>query len=219
MPYRLTERGQLRRDAMRMRILAAARELFASQGYQATTLRQVVEQAGTSIGNCYFYFTDKEALLHALVEEISVEVGAVIDRAVADVPLGPGRLAIAVYVGVTYGLQNPALGRIVFLEAPHARPRTIALAHYVERISRIFEAMPGLTDGLEPQLVAHAWQGSVFQVLEAAATGTLTAPPAVLGRFLARWNLQALGLAPDTIDRALLELDGFVASSAGIGAH
>ena len=56
---------------MRMRILNAARELFSGQGYQATTLRQVVDRADTSIGNFYFYFTDKEALLRALVEEIS----------------------------------------------------------------------------------------------------------------------------------------------------
>ncbi len=51
MPYRLTERGLERREAMRARIMTSASALFAIQGYQATTLRQVVEQAGTSIGN------------------------------------------------------------------------------------------------------------------------------------------------------------------------
>ncbi len=212
MPYRLTARGLLRRDAMRTRILAAARDLFASQGYQATTLRQVVERAETSIGNFYFYFTDKEALLRELVEEISAEVGAVIDAAVAEMPLGPGRLAVSVYVGVIYVLENPALGRIIFVEAPQIRPRSIALAHFVERIQRVFEATPGLVDGLDPRLAAHAWHGAAFQVLEAATTSTLTAHPRELGRFLTRWNLQALGLPAQTVESALKDLDAFIAA-------
>ncbi len=211
MPYRLTERGLLRREAMRTRILAAARDLFARQGYQATTLRQVVERAGTSIGNCYFYFADKETLLRALVEEISGEVDSVIDRAVAEIPSGAARLAISVYVAVTYSLQNPALGRIVFVEAPQARPRTLALSHYVERIGRILKTTPGLVGNLDPNLAAHAWQGAVFQVLEGATTGAVRADAAELGRFLARWNLQALGLSRQTIESALQYLETFVA--------
>jgi len=216
MPYRTTERGLLRRDAMRARILAAARRLFASQGYQATTLREVVEQAGTSIGNCYFYFADKEKLLEALVEEVNSEVGAVIDRAVAEAPpSGAARLAVSVYVGVVYALQNPALARLAFMEAPQARPPTAALA---EQARRIFKSAPGLVGSLDPHLAALAWQGAMFQVLEATASGTIAADPDQLGRFLARWNLQALGLARQTIESALQYLETFVAGRGRIFA-
>src|SRR2546425_11549934 len=57
MPYRVTERTEQRRQAMRKRIITAARDLFVRQGYQPTTMQQIVQEAGTSIGNCYFYFS------------------------------------------------------------------------------------------------------------------------------------------------------------------
>src|SRR5258708_25765530 len=93
MPYRLTERGLERREAMRARIMTSASALFAIQGYQATTLRQVVEQAGTSIGNCFFYFVNKEALLGPLVAETSAELVPMIEPAPAELPPGPGPAA------------------------------------------------------------------------------------------------------------------------------
>jgi AcrR family transcriptional regulator len=212
MPYRLTERGLERREAMRARIMTSASALFAIQGYQATTLRQVVERAGTSIGNCYFYFVNKEALLSALVADTSAKIGAMIDEAVAELPPGPGALAISVYLGVTYALENPAIGRLLFVEAPQASPRTVALDYYVERARRIFAAQPGLGGTPDVNLLAHAWQGVVFHVLEAATTGGVKSPPAEVGRYLARWNLQALGLPRATVRGALQQLERFIES-------
>ena len=219
MPYRLTERGRERRVAMRARILTSAAELFATHGYQATTLRQVVERAGTSIGNCYFYFDNKEALLDALVMETSAEIGAIIDEAAGQVAPGPGALAISVYVGVTHALENPAIGRLLFVEAPRAISRRVALEFYVERARRIFAAEPGLGGTHDVDLLAHAWQGVVFQVLEAATTGGVKSPPAEVGRYLARWNLQAIGLPRAAVQRALQQLDRFIESRRPVEAE
>lgn len=47
---------------MRAAIVAAASALFASVGYEATTMAEVATRAGTSIGNVYKYFSNKEAL-------------------------------------------------------------------------------------------------------------------------------------------------------------
>lgn len=69
MVYRQTKRSAKIRLESRTRILAAARKLFAQKGYEATTMQQVVREAGTSIGNAYFYFENKEGLVKALVEE------------------------------------------------------------------------------------------------------------------------------------------------------
>jgi AcrR family transcriptional regulator len=48
------------------RILAAAAELFAEIGYDATTTEAIAERAGTSIGSLYQFFPNKLALFEAI---------------------------------------------------------------------------------------------------------------------------------------------------------
>ncbi|MEM8963867.1 MAG: TetR/AcrR family transcriptional regulator [Acidobacteriota bacterium] len=50
------------------RVLGAALELFSSQGFRGTTMRQVAEAAGLSLGNVYHHFPNKEALFERLIE-------------------------------------------------------------------------------------------------------------------------------------------------------
>ncbi len=47
---------------MRAAIVAAASSLFATVGYEATTMAEVAARAATSIGNVYKYFANKETL-------------------------------------------------------------------------------------------------------------------------------------------------------------
>lgn len=194
---------------MRSRIATAAAALFTQKGYEATTLRDVVEAAGTSIGNLYFYFPNKEALLAEVLEDASAEIGAALDVAVEGVRSGPEQLAIAVYEGVRRGLANPAGWRLILEEAAQARPRTMVLAHFIERARRFFEIHPELCDG-HPDLAAHAWQGAIFQVLEAAAMGDLAMKPREAGRFCARWNLRALGLPRTAVEAAMARLERYI---------
>ena len=50
-------------DDQREQILARAAELFARQGYTATTMNQVAAACGLSKPTLYHYFTDKQSLL------------------------------------------------------------------------------------------------------------------------------------------------------------
>lgn len=51
-------------------VLAAAQYLFVTQGYAATTTTQIGSLVGLSKGAVYFYFEDKEAVLHALIDRV-----------------------------------------------------------------------------------------------------------------------------------------------------
>lgn len=102
----------------RERFVRAARHRFASQGYAATTTRQIVADAGSSMGNLYFYFRDKEGILQAVLDEATCEAARTVDEAIARVPPGPAQLAIAVITGVESLLAERELARIVFVEAP-----------------------------------------------------------------------------------------------------
>lgn len=49
--------------------LAAATELFSSQGYGATSMRQISSECGLSVGNLYHHFGSKEAIFQRLIDE------------------------------------------------------------------------------------------------------------------------------------------------------
>ena len=50
----------------RGRIISAAWELFYEQGYDDTTVEEIIERSATSKGSFYHYFDGKDALLSSL---------------------------------------------------------------------------------------------------------------------------------------------------------
>ncbi len=50
----------------RGKIITAAWDLFYEQGYDDTTIEEIIEQSGTSKGSFYHYFEGKDALLGSL---------------------------------------------------------------------------------------------------------------------------------------------------------
>ncbi|MBA2891907.1 TetR family transcriptional regulator [Nonomuraea soli] len=46
-------------------IVETALRLFRERGYEATTMRAIAAEAGVSVGNAYYYFASKEALIQA----------------------------------------------------------------------------------------------------------------------------------------------------------
>jgi AcrR family transcriptional regulator len=51
----------------RQAILAAALDLFSSQGYRGTSIRDIAERAGVSTGNVYHHFADKETIFQTVL--------------------------------------------------------------------------------------------------------------------------------------------------------
>src|SRR5918997_6800213 len=54
-------------EARRGRIEEAARELFIRRGFHATSMRDIAEGAGTSLGNLYNYYPNKEDILESII--------------------------------------------------------------------------------------------------------------------------------------------------------
>lgn len=61
-------------EATRAVLLTAARELFGSAGYVATSLDEIVARAGVTKGALYHHFSDKEALFRTVFEQVQKEV-------------------------------------------------------------------------------------------------------------------------------------------------
>jgi len=61
--------------ATRQRILKEAQELFAVQGFDATTTRDIAKAAGIATGTMFNYFNSKEAVVGSLAAEALADLG------------------------------------------------------------------------------------------------------------------------------------------------
>jgi AcrR family transcriptional regulator len=72
----------------RQSILRAARELFASHGYEETTIAEIAQAAGVAVGTVYLYFDNKHDILVDVCLALNAEIAQVIaSPAILDLPL------------------------------------------------------------------------------------------------------------------------------------
>jgi len=119
-------RTQVERSAAtRSALVAAARRLFAVDGYAAVGTEAIVQEAGVSRGALYHQFADKAELFAAVVDEIEAEV---VDRIAAHVGAAvetdpaalddPRKVLERGIDGWLDASTQPEVQRIVLLDAP-----------------------------------------------------------------------------------------------------
>ncbi|MBB4889344.1 TetR/AcrR family transcriptional regulator [Streptomyces netropsis] len=72
----------------RRELLATAAEVFAAQGYNATTVRRIADEAGLLAGSLYYHFDSKESMLDEILSGFLDELWTGYD-AVLGAGLGP----------------------------------------------------------------------------------------------------------------------------------
>ncbi|MBX6766693.1 MAG: TetR family transcriptional regulator [Actinomadura rubrobrunea] len=78
-----TEGTAAARAERRAELLAIAAEVFASQGYAATTVRQIADAAGILGGSLYYHFDSKESMVDEILSTFLNEMWAAYDRVLA----------------------------------------------------------------------------------------------------------------------------------------
>ncbi len=106
------------------RIVAAARDVLASDGYDAFSTNRVAERAGVSPGSLYQYFPDKAAILDVVVDrywdDVAQRVFAALSERVATDPFAAREGADALLAALE---ADPVVLRVVAEELPLARHR------------------------------------------------------------------------------------------------
>jgi AcrR family transcriptional regulator len=109
----------LRSEATRQRLVAAARTMFAESGYAGVGTEQIVQAAGVTRGALYHQFRDKADLFAAVAETVQAEVAhQITSGAQTDGPVDP---MTALHAGVRRFLEacaDPAVERILLLDGP-----------------------------------------------------------------------------------------------------
>jgi AcrR family transcriptional regulator len=65
----LRRRPQARGLATRKRLLVCAEQRFGAKGYESTSMNEIADAAGVGVGTLYHHFSDKRALLLALIDD------------------------------------------------------------------------------------------------------------------------------------------------------
>ena len=112
-------RQAARSEATRARLIAAARQLFAKQGYAGVGTEQIVKRARVTRGALYHHFADKRDLFRAVHETLEVElverIGAALADAGTDDPIEAMKVAVRAFLD---GALDPGRSRITLIDAP-----------------------------------------------------------------------------------------------------
>jgi AcrR family transcriptional regulator len=104
----------------RAEILAAAKELFVSDGFNRVTTRALAEKAGLSQTGLYLYFRTKEEILRAICDETHDALREAFDRAVSEGATPGDRLRALMRTYIEFGLAHPAEYQLTFTVGPEA---------------------------------------------------------------------------------------------------
>jgi AcrR family transcriptional regulator len=156
-----TRRASVRREPgdLRQALLDAARRQLIQHGYAHLSMRTVAGRVGVTATSIYLHFENKDALVHALIEEGFERLALALDA--ADDPHGTpaARLERLCRAYAGFGLANPEYYEVMFLLHP-ARMRRYPQEKYrrARRNIELFAAVvrPFLRAGEDPRLATHA---------------------------------------------------------------
>lgn len=103
-------KGVRRSSDTRDRIIAIARELFARQGYTATTISDIARELGTTTAALYYHFTSKSDILDALFADPLVAYGRFVERVTGGYPSPEELLGAVIELTTDVGELIPVIG-------------------------------------------------------------------------------------------------------------
>lgn len=125
----IKERRERERENVRTAILDAAREMFATEGYEAVTMRQVAKRIEYSPTAIYLHFKDKEALMRALCDTDFAALAKRFSK-IAKIVDPIERLRKAGLAYAEFGISNPNHYRLMFMTPhPPLKPEDSVIQH------------------------------------------------------------------------------------------
>jgi AcrR family transcriptional regulator len=159
-------------ESRRKRVLDAALEVFAREGYGNAAVDEIARRSETSKGGVYFHFPSKQAIFLALIDAAGDLLLDRAERAMAEVddPIAKGDAALLAVLR-TFG-GHRALARLLLIEALGAgREFNQRLSELHADFARLIESY--LVDAIaarafppmDVRLASVAWFGAVNQTV------------------------------------------------------
>jgi TetR/AcrR family transcriptional regulator, fatty acid metabolism regulator protein len=157
----------------RRQILDAAIRVFARQGFHATRVSDIADEAGVAYGLVYHYFKSKDEVLNELfVERWSLLLAAIeeTDRT-ADEPREK-LAAVASFIVDSY-VHDPELMKVIIVEVTRAansfgRTHLSEIRRAYQSIAKIVadgQAVGAFRDDVDPMFASMSFYGAIEQLL------------------------------------------------------
>ncbi len=172
MPYKPTSAVKERMDAKRDHILNTSIKVFTTKGYNNTTMKDLIDAAGISVGSFYFYFKSKAQLFEILYDKMSGLLFKVLKNIFKDYDQD---ISKRFCMGITTTLMtfqyNHELARIMMVEAVGLNPvfekkRTEATRMFVdfsaEEMRKLIKL--GKLEDMDVEVVSMAFIGTIYNV-------------------------------------------------------
>ena len=169
------ERRQRERDHTRTRIMDAARRMFASEGYEAVSMRRIAEAIEYSPTAIYVHFKDKDDLFRSICDEDFLALADSF-REVAVITDPVEAIGCCGLVYARFGLEHPNHYRLMFMSGKPAAPsekhllrrgniEEDAYAFLRELCSRAVGAKRLRSEFSDPELAAQTFWAGVHGVV------------------------------------------------------
>ncbi len=154
-------------EETRARIIETAHRLFVDHGYSATSMRDISQGAGVTVGAIYNHFATKEAIwlevlmTHHPYRAIFAEILAAQGETVADVVRSAANGLVRALSGRP-DLLNLMFIEIVEFKASHIPVLFQAILPELMRISSIFDGKRGKVRDLPLPILIRSFAGLIF---------------------------------------------------------
>jgi AcrR family transcriptional regulator len=182
------------------RLKRAARILFSSRGFEATTTRAIAAAADIGAGTLFLYAASKEDLLVLIFRE---EVGAAVERAAATMPVAPllDQIMHIFDAIIAHHGGNPALARIFVKELPFVEDTRHGVADFIRKLFTVMaglieraQAVGELREDIAPWPLAENLFALFFQRMQQWLGGRRPRSAEIRARVRQSLELQLLGL-------------------------
>lgn len=146
-------------EANQVKIEQAALRIFTRQGYHGTSVREIADEAGISLGNIYNYYKTKEQIFESLVKRYDQQITRQQVRSLIPLlgslePENLQRLAAAVRE-IVY--ENPDYWRLMYIDVVEFGNRHFAhifrdISANLKRLSPDSFVNGGAANGVDPSL-------------------------------------------------------------------
>jgi len=180
------ERKEAEAGEVRDRLLSGATELFASKGYAAATVREIVERAGVTKPVLYYYFGSKEGIYLDLMREPFSKFAALVEEAL--LPAGSARerlfgLCLRAYDIFVENLDAARVMYSIYYGPPQGAPFVDFDAYHHRFQEAVLQVLrEGIRDGEFRRVDLHDAMWAVIGPVNVAMEVELCHPKQSLGR-------------------------------------
>ncbi len=195
---------KFRNQQIKQEILRVAKKLFSEQGFEKTSVRKIAEEAHTSMGNLYYYFPNKLAILQTICKTYI----DILRRQISEIQT----LNLPPEVGFSLDLK---IGYINTLENKQLFPlwlviRRIPEIHKHSLENKQIRLRAFFSDRFTPQeldMLAMAIQGIADSFYEQKGAKKIDERSVNPGYKIIDYSLRLLGYSPEHISRVIEQVE------------